>query len=55
MKELPGIITWSIPGFLLLLVLELVSYRVHGDDNELGYAAKDTATSLTTGVGRCLP
>lgn len=54
MKDLPAIISWSIPGFLLLLVLELVSYRVHGDDDELGYAAKDTATSLTMGIGSVL-
>ena len=35
MKDLPGIITWSIPGFVLLMILEIVSYRVHRDD-ELG-------------------
>lgn len=51
MKDLPGIITWSIPGFLLLMILEIVSYRVHRDDDELGYVAKDTATSLTMGIG----
>jgi len=50
-KDLPGIITWSIPGFVLLMVLEIVSYRVHRDDDELGYVAKDTATSLTMGIG----
>lgn len=51
MKDLPGIITWSIPGFVLLMILEIVSYRVHRDDDELGYVAKDTATSLTMGIG----
>jgi sterol desaturase/sphingolipid hydroxylase (fatty acid hydroxylase superfamily) len=51
MKELPDIIAWSVPGFLLLVVLEVVSYRFHGDDDELGYAPRDTATSLAMGVG----
>ncbi len=51
MKDLPNIINWSIPAFVLLVVIELVSFRLHADDDELGYEAKDTATSLTMGVG----
>ena len=51
MKDLPNIINWSIPAFVLLLVIELVSFRLHADDDELGYEGKDTATSLTMGAG----
>lgn len=50
-KNLPAIILWSIPAFLLLIVLELVSFRVHGDDDELGYEPRDTAVSLSMGLG----
>ncbi|MFB9237140.1 sterol desaturase family protein [Plantactinospora siamensis] len=51
MRELPNVIAWSIPAFLLLIVLERVSYLMHRDDDELGYAAADTATSLAMGLG----
>lgn len=51
MQDFPDVILWSIPAFLLLIVLERVSYRWHGDDDELGYGAADTATSLTMGLG----
>lgn len=51
MKDFPNVIAVSIPAFLLLIVLERVSYLLHRDDDELGYAAKDTATSLTMGLG----
>src|SRR5829696_4315524 len=51
MRELPEIIIWSIPAFLVLVVVEVVSYRLHGSDDELGYEAKDTSTSLTMGIG----
>jgi sterol desaturase/sphingolipid hydroxylase (fatty acid hydroxylase superfamily) len=46
----PDVVLWSIPAFILLLVVEIVSYRFHGDD-ELGYSVKDTATSLSMGLG----
>ena len=51
MKDLPDIIAWSIPAFILLVVIELVSFRLHADDDELGYEPKDTATSLSMGLG----
>ncbi|WP_217702572.1 sterol desaturase family protein [Nocardioides guangzhouensis] len=51
MPHLPDVVTWSIPGFLLLIVVEVVSFRFHGDDDELGYDSRDTATSLTMGLG----
>jgi len=54
MRDLPEIIIWSIPGFLLLLAVEAISYRLHGDDGELGYETKDTTTSLVMGLGSVL-
>ena len=51
MPDLPDVVTWSIPAFLLLIVLEAVSFWFHGDDDELGYDPRDTATSLTMGLG----
>ncbi|MCP2324637.1 sterol desaturase/sphingolipid hydroxylase (fatty acid hydroxylase superfamily) [Hamadaea flava] len=49
--DLPDVVLWSIPAFILLTLLEAISYRLHPDDDELGYAAKDTATSLSMGLG----
>ena len=51
MKEFPDVIAWSIPAFVLLIVLELVSYLLHPDDDEVGYGGADTATSLAMGLG----
>lgn len=47
-----AILYYAIPFFVLLLVVEVVSYRQLGDDMELvGYAIRDTRTSLTMGLG----
>jgi sterol desaturase/sphingolipid hydroxylase (fatty acid hydroxylase superfamily) len=54
MPNLPDVVLWSIPAFVLLTVLEVVSYRFHPDEDEQGYAPKDTATSLTMGLGSLL-
>ena len=51
MPNLPDVVTWSIPGFLLLIIVEVWSFHAHGDDDELGYEARDTTTSLTMGLG----
>jgi sterol desaturase/sphingolipid hydroxylase (fatty acid hydroxylase superfamily) len=51
MPELPAVTTWAIPIFILLVVLEWVSFRLHPDDEQLGYSVKDTATSLSMGIG----
>ncbi|MFE0462347.1 sterol desaturase family protein [Kitasatospora sp. NPDC058965] len=51
MPNLPDVVLWSIPAFVLLTVLEAVSYRLRPDEDERGYRAKDTATSLTMGLG----
>jgi sterol desaturase/sphingolipid hydroxylase (fatty acid hydroxylase superfamily) len=42
---------WAIPGFILLMVVERVSYRWFPDPAERGYGGKDTATSITMGLG----
>ncbi len=47
------VLYYAIPFFLLLLVVEALSYRHLGDDDHelVGYEARDTRTSLTMGVG----
>ncbi|MEV6302227.1 sterol desaturase family protein [Actinoplanes sp. NPDC051861] len=44
-------VLYAVPAFLLLIVLEFVSLKVLPDDEEKGYEARDTATSLTMGLG----
>jgi sterol desaturase/sphingolipid hydroxylase (fatty acid hydroxylase superfamily) len=51
MPNLPDVVLWSIPAFVLLTALEAVSYRLHPDDEAAGYAAKDAATSIAMGLG----
>lgn len=51
MTEFPDIVYWSIPAFLLLMVIEMVSYRLLPDEDKVGYGTKDTATSLAMGIG----
>ncbi|WP_020520554.1 sterol desaturase family protein [Catelliglobosispora koreensis] len=49
--EFPDVVLFSVPLFILLMIVERVSYLFHRDDEELGYGAKDTATSLSMGLG----
>lgn len=44
-------IAYAIPVFIVLVVLEAVSYRFLPDDEERGYEVRDTATSLSMGLG----
>jgi sterol desaturase/sphingolipid hydroxylase (fatty acid hydroxylase superfamily) len=44
-------VLYAVPAFLLLIVLEALSFRFLPDDEERGYEARDTATSLSMGVG----
>jgi sterol desaturase/sphingolipid hydroxylase (fatty acid hydroxylase superfamily) len=46
-----GAIAYAVPVFLAMLVLEALSYRFLPDDEERGYEVRDTATSLSMGVG----
>ncbi|GAA4977376.1 sterol desaturase family protein [Yinghuangia aomiensis] len=43
--------TYAIPAFVLLLAVEILAYRFAPDDEQRGYTAKDTATSLSMGLG----
>ena len=48
------VLYYAIPFFVLLLVVEYLSYRHLGDDDEhdlVGYDLRDTRTSLTMGLG----
>ncbi|WP_438315398.1 sterol desaturase family protein [Streptomyces sp. HUAS TT3] len=51
MPNLPDVVLWSIPAFVLLTVIEVVSYRIHPDEDAAGYETKDAVTSLTMGIG----
>ena len=51
MPELPNVVLWSIPAFVLLTVVEMVSYRFHPDEDSAGITGKDTAASLSMGLG----
>ena len=44
-------IVFAIPFFLLLVIIEAVSYQLLPDDEERGYELRDTATSLSMGLG----
>lgn len=44
-------IAYAVPVFLLVLILEAVSYRFLPDDEERGFEVRDTATSLSMGIG----
>ncbi|MCU7821777.1 hypothetical protein [Kitasatospora sp. DSM 101779] len=43
MPNLPDVVLRSLPAFVLLTVLEAVSCRFRPDEDERGYAGKDTA------------
>ena len=45
------LILYAIPAFVLLLVVELLSFRLAADEDLVGYEARDTRTSLTMGGG----
>jgi sterol desaturase/sphingolipid hydroxylase (fatty acid hydroxylase superfamily) len=47
-------ITYAAPVFLLCLALEAASFRFLPDDDERGYERRDTASSLSMGVGYLL-
>ena len=45
------LILYAIPAFVLLLAVELWSFRIAADEDLVGYEARDTRTSLTMGAG----
>ncbi|MFF3515222.1 sterol desaturase family protein [Streptomyces sp. NPDC002573] len=44
-------VVYAIPAFVLLVVVEVLSYRFLPDDDERGYELRDTATSMSMGAG----
>jgi len=44
-------IAYAVPVFIVVLILEAVSYRFLPDDDERGFEVRDTATSLSMGIG----
>lgn len=44
-------VLYAVPAFLLLIIIEAVSYRFLPDDDERGYELRDTTTSLSMGLG----
>ncbi|MFE9201439.1 sterol desaturase family protein [Micromonospora sp. NPDC007230] len=47
-------VLYAVPAFLLLIIIEAVSYRFLPDDDERGYELRDTTTSLSMGLGSVL-
>jgi hypothetical protein len=45
------VLYYAIPAFVLLLVVELLSFKHLRDDDLVGYEARDTRTSLVMGGG----
>ncbi len=45
------LIIFAIPFFVICLALEAASFYLLPDDDELGYEARDTRTSLAMGIG----
>jgi sterol desaturase/sphingolipid hydroxylase (fatty acid hydroxylase superfamily) len=45
------VIYYALPFFVLLLVVELLSFRYARDEELVGYEARDTLTSLMMGMG----
>ncbi|NNJ06355.1 sterol desaturase family protein [Streptomyces sp. PKU-MA01144] len=50
-SSLPDVVLWSIPAFVLLTLVEMVSYRLRPDDAAAGYEPRDAATSIGMGLG----
>ena len=48
------IIFYAIPFFVVLLIIEGLSYYLLPDEDKQGYEARDTRTSLIMGVGNVL-
>ncbi|MFD7165276.1 sterol desaturase family protein [Streptomyces violascens] len=51
MPNLPDVVVWSIPAFVLLTVVEIISVRLRPDEEDAGYDAKDAAASVSMGLG----
>ena len=45
------VLYYAIPFFVLLLVVEAISFRHYHEDELVGYELADTRTSITMGLG----
>ena len=45
------VLYFAIPFFVLLLVVEAISFRHYHEDDLVGYELSDTRTSITMGLG----
>lgn len=48
------VILYAIPVFVICMILEALAFRFLPDDDMPGYEPRDTATSLTMGIGNVL-
>ncbi|MFF0549912.1 sterol desaturase family protein [Streptomyces sp. NPDC004311] len=46
-----SLLALSAPLFVLLVVIEMIYYRLHPDENASGYGVRDTAASFAVGAG----
>jgi hypothetical protein len=48
------VLYYAIPFFVLLLVVEAMSFRHYHEDDLVGYELNDTRTSITMGLGNVI-
>ena len=48
------VLYYAIPFFVLLLVVEAMSFRHYHEDDLVGYEVNDTRTSITMGLGNVI-
>lgn len=53
-EAMSDVIRAAIPFFIVFVILEAIAYHFHRDEDEPGYEVKDTATSLTMGLGNVI-
>lgn len=51
MDALPNPVDYAVPAFVLLMLAEIVAYRLRGRAGTAGYEPRDTLTSLLLGLG----
>jgi sterol desaturase/sphingolipid hydroxylase (fatty acid hydroxylase superfamily) len=51
MDALPNPVDYAVPAFVLLMLAEIVAYRIRGRAGTAGYEPRDTLTSLLLGLG----
>jgi sterol desaturase/sphingolipid hydroxylase (fatty acid hydroxylase superfamily) len=47
----PNLLILSVPMYALLILIELMYYRLHPDENTSGYSLRDTAANVAVGAG----